>query len=197
MRKILLILILVFTAYSLQIGVYSQAIAQTNKVVMIIAENNFQDDEFFIPKKVLETNGIEVTVASTSLDEATGMLGATVKPDILVADIEVTDFDVILFVGGSGAVQYLDDSRAHNLAWEAIRENRIVAAICIAPVILANAGILEGRQATVWPSEGNKLQAKGVIYTGQPVEIDGNIITSSGPAAATEFGEEIVKALNR
>lgn len=167
------------------------------KAVMIIAQNNFQDDEFLRPKAVLEENGIDVTVASTSLDEATGMLGAKVKPDILVDEVDVNNFDIIVFVGGSGATQYLDDPMAHEIARDGIRANRIVAAICIAPVILANAGILEGKQATVWPSEGDRIEAKGADYTGRPVEIDGNIITSSGPAAAVEFGEEIIKALNR
>ena len=166
------------------------------KAVMIIAEKNFQDDELAQPKRVLEENNIEVTVASTSLKEATGMLGAKVKPDILVSDIDIGEFDVIVFVGGSGATQYLDDPLAHKLAQDALSKKRIVAAICIAPVTLAKAGILKGKKVTVWPSEGGKLKDAGADYTASPVEVDGRIITASGPAAAKEFGEEIVKALN-
>jgi protease I len=197
MKKILLILVLLFAAYSLQASVYSQAIAETKKALMIIAQDRFQDDEFLRPKTVLENSGVEVTVASTSFAEATGMLGLKVKPDILVKDINVRDFDLILFVGGSGATQYLDDRLAHKIARDSIAANRIVAAICIAPAILANAGILEGKRATVWPSEGNSIEAKGAIYTARPVEVDGNIITASGPAVAREFAEEVVRALSK
>jgi len=165
------------------------------KVVMIIAENDFRDEELFVPKEIFEKAGIEVKVASTALKQAHGMLGATFKPDILVNDINVRDFDAIIFVGGSGASQYWDDPVAHRLAQEANNTGRIVAAICIAPVTLARAGILKGKRATVWSSEGAQLKSEGANYTGRPAEKDGNIITANGPSAAREFAEELVKAL--
>lgn len=69
-------------------------------------------------------------------------------------------------------------------------------AICIAPVTLANAGILEGKRTTAFPSVESDLKARGANYTGNPVERDGKIITGSGPEAATEFGKTIVAALH-
>lgn len=165
------------------------------KVLMIIAQDGFRDEELLEPKEILERNGIEVKVASTSLTQARGMLGAKIKPDILVSDINVRDFAAVIFVGGIGASQYWDDPIAHKLAQDALDTNRIVAAICIAPVTLAKAGILSGKRATVWSSEAGQLKAEGANYTGRAVEKDGNIITASGPAAAREFGNEIVKAL--
>jgi len=166
------------------------------KIAMIIAESAFRDEEFLVPKGIFEKNGIEVTVASTSLAEARGSLGAKVKPDILVKDINVEDFAALVFVGGGGASQYWDDPLSHKLAQDALNGNRIVAAICIAPVTLARAGILKGRRATVFPDEAQELEAEGVNYTGAAVEKDGNIITASGPAAAKAFAEEIIKAIN-
>jgi protease I len=196
MRKILLILILFFAAYNLQLTAFAQEeVGNMKKVVMIIAPDSFRDEELAQPKEVLERNGIQVKVASTSLKEAKGMLGAKVKPDILVSDISVKDFDAIIFVGGIGASQYWDDPLAHQLAEDAFNLNRVVAAICIAPVTLAKAGILKGKRATVWSQEAGQLKAAGANYTGEAVEKDGNIITASGPAAAREFGEEISKAL--
>ena len=165
------------------------------KVVMIIAENGFRDEELLQPREILEKQGFEVKVASTNLSQAKGMLGAKVKPDILVSDINVKDFNAIVFVGGVGASQYWDDSMAHKLAQDAINANKIVAAICIAPVTLAKAGVLAGKRATVWSSEAGQLKGAGANYTGEAVEKDGNIITASGPSAAKEFGEELVKAL--
>jgi protease I len=183
MKRILLILLLLFTAYA------QAEVMRMKKAVMIIARDSFRDEELLEPKEILERNGIEVKVASTTLDYAKGMLGAKVKPDILVSDVNARDFDAIVFIGGQGASQYWDDPVAQRLAQDGINANRIVAAICIAPVIL------KGKRATVWSSEATQLKAAGSKYTGQPVEKDGNIITAAGPFAAQGFGEELVKAL--
>lgn len=165
------------------------------KVVMIIAEQDFRDEELLEPKDILEKNGIQVQIASSSLSEAQGMLGARVKPEILIKDIKAGEFDAVIFVGGSGSSQYWNDPIAHKLAQNAFNASRLVCAICIAPVTLAKAGILKGRRATVWSSEAGQLKEAGAQYTGKPVEKDGNIITASGPSAAQEFGEAIVRVL--
>jgi protease I len=189
MKKTLLILLLLFMSGA------QEGVANMKKVVMIIAQNSFRDEELFQPKGILEKQGMEVKVASTTLSQVKGMMGAKVKPDILVRDINIRDFDAVVFVGGIGASQYWDDPIAHKLAQDGIAANRIVAAICIAPVTLARAGILKGKRATVFSSEAGQLRAAGAIYTARPVEKDGNIITAAGPFAAGEFGEELVKAL--
>jgi len=165
------------------------------KVVMIIAQENFRDEELFVPKEILEQNGIEVQIASTSLNPAKGALGGKAQVDILVRDIDMKNFTALIFVGGSGAAQYWDDLLVHKLIKDALALERVVAAICIAPVTLAKAGILKGRRATVFSSEAAQLKANGANYTGTGVEKDGKIITASGPAAAKDFGEEILKAL--
>jgi len=189
MKRILLILLLLFTAYA------QAEVMKMKKAVMIIAQDSFRDEELLEPKEILERNGIEVKVASTTLDYAKGMLGAKVKPDILVSDVNARDFDAIIFIGGQGASQYWDDPVAQRLAQDGISANRIVAAICIAPVTLAKAGILKGKRATVWSSEASQLKAAGAKYTGRNVEKDGNIITASGPTAAMEFAEALLSSL--
>lgn len=172
-----------------------EEVGAMKKVIMIIAQENFRDEELLQPKEVLEKNGIEVKIASTSLNPASGMLGVKVKPDILLKDVNLKEFAAVIFVGGIGSGQYWDDPVAHRLAKEGINTDKIVAAICIAPVTLAKAGILKGKRATVWSSEAGQLKAAGANYTGRAVEKDGNIITASGPTTAREFGEELVKAL--
>jgi protease I len=165
------------------------------KVVMIIAPQNFRDEELLQPKNILTEKGAEVKVASTSLETAKGMLGAEVKPDLLVSEIKPQDWDAIILVGGGGASEYWDDPSVHSMLNEAIKQNKIVGAICIAPVTLANAGILSGKKATVFASETQKLKDKGAECTGKDVERDGKIITASGPPAAKEFGNVIAQAL--
>lgn len=165
------------------------------RVIMIIATRDFRDEELQRPKEILESQGAKVTIASSSTALATGMFGAKAKPDILVKDIRVEDYDAIVFVGGSGASQYWEDPIAHEIAREAVEKGKLLCAICIAPVTLANAGVLSGKRATVFGSEAGRLKAKGANYTGARVEQDGRIITASGPEAAKEFGEAIVRAL--
>lgn len=165
------------------------------KVVMIIAQKNFRDEELLTPKQILESEGAEVTVASSSLGTIVGMLGAKVKADILVSEINVADYDAVIFVGGTGASEYWDNATAHKIAQEAVEQGKVLGAICIAPVTLAKAGVLQGKKATVWQSEKGKLTSAGCNYTGASVEVDGNIITADGPSSAEEFGKAIAKAL--
>ncbi len=165
------------------------------KAVMIIARSNFRDEELLKPKEVLEKNGVIVTVASSSLKEATGMLGAKVKPDILFTNINVSEYDAVIFVGGSGASEYWDNPTAHKIANDANNAKKIIGAICIAPVTLAKAGLLTNKKATTYSSTVSDIKSAGAKYSGADVERDGNIITASGPPVAQKFGETIVNAL--
>lgn len=173
----------------------AEGVESMKKVVMILAHENFRDEEFLQPAEILEKGGVEVKVASSKLGPAKGSQGIMVKPDMLLSEVKVDDFDAVIFVGGAGSSEYWDDPTAHRLAQDAYKSGKIVAAICIAPVTLAKSGILKGKKATVWESEGEQLKALGADYTGKPVEKDGKIITASGPFAAKDFGEEIIKAL--
>ena len=84
---------------------------------------------------------------------------------------------------------------ALNIARQAVGKGKVLAAICIAPAILADAGVLEGVRATSFSSERGRLRKGGARYTGAAVEWDGLIITGSGPMAASQFGRAIADAL--
>lgn len=165
------------------------------RVVMIIAPENFRDEELIEPQDVLTDKGAVVKVASRSLEVSRGMLGAQVKPDMLISDVNPQDWDAIILVGGTGASAYWEDSTVHWLLKQAVAKDKIVGAICIAPVTMANAGILSGKRATVFASEESRLKDKGARCTGKNVERDGRVITASGPPAAREFGEVVAQAL--
>jgi len=166
------------------------------KVLMIIALENFRDEELLHPKEELERAGASITITSTKITPARGVLGATVTPDIKLDQVKVDDYDAVVFVGGPGSSIYFNDSRALSIASEAFKKGKITCAICIAPVTLANAGVLKGKQATVWNGDLiDKIEGKGAKYVGKPVVVDGKIITANGPAAAREFGRTIAKAL--
>jgi len=163
------------------------------KILMIVAPKNFRDEELLESRKVLEEEGALITVASKGTTEATGVLGAKVAVDEELSAVSAADFDATIFVGGSGAEIYFDDSLAQELARDAFVQGKVLGAICIAPSILANAGVLEGKKATAFPSEAENLKAHGASYTGEDVTRDGKIITASGPQAATAFGRKVAE----
>jgi len=166
------------------------------KVLMIVAPENFRDEEFFQPKEILQQGGVQITVASKGVSEAKGMFGRTTQVDKDITQVSVDNYEAIIFVGGTGSSIYFEDSLALNLAKKFYDSGKLVGAICIAPSILANAGILQGKRATAFSSEAENLRAKGAQYTGENVTVDGKIITASGPQAAKQFGEEILKKLS-
>ncbi len=165
------------------------------KVLMLIASSQFRDEEYQKPRVILEAAGAKVTVACSSLKEATGMLGLKVKPDILLQEATMSEYDAVVFVGGMGATEYWENPAAQALATSAYRSGKPTAAICLAPMTLANAGLLKGKRATIWKDAVTDFKTKGVLYTGKSVEQDGQLITGSGPDAAEEFGKALVEAL--
>ena len=164
-------------------------------ILMVIAPDGFRDEEFLEPKEVFESSGAKVTVASKGVSTAKGKLGATADVDIDISEASAADYDAVVFIGGPGAAVYFEDPAALNLAQSAEAAGKVVAAICIAPSILANAGVLEGHKATCFESESSNIDAKSAGYTGEDVTVDNNIITANGPAPAKKFGEAIIKAL--
>jgi len=169
--------------------------AQQKKILMIIAPQDFRDEEYREPRRILESKGCAITVASTHTRPAKGMLGMMVAPDVTLDQVRAVDFDLVVFVGGLGAEAYFNDPKAHRLATDAAGAGKPVAAICIAPTILANAGLLKGKNATVWESEAKALVSAGATYTKAQVQRDGSIITADGPTSAVQFGEELARAL--
>ena len=158
----------------------------------------FRDEEFSVPREKLETAGLEVTVAGLEPGECKGMLGMHYEPEILIDSVTVDDFDAIIVPGGAGSPRYLwDNPKVQLLIRDAYGKGRIVATLCLATAMFANAGILEGKNATVFPDERaiQILKKKGANYLAENVVVDGRIITAVGPAAAEEFADRILEKL--
>jgi protease I len=162
---------------------------------MIIAFEGFRDEEYAEPKKVLEKAGIEVTTASTKLGIARGKLGMSAKVDILLKDINVPDYDAVIFVGGPGSYAYFNDRVALEIARDAVKEKKVLAGICAASAILAHAEVLKGVKAACFAGVSDILKEKGAKYDPSGLAVDGDIITADGPAHAKQFGEAIAKKL--
>ena len=167
------------------------------RVVMVVASQQFRDEELSQPREILRQAGAEVLLASSTLQQIHGMLGMSAQPDILVDSLQAVDFDALIFVGGAGAQEYWADSTVHLLAKKAADSGKVLGAICIAPITLAQAGVLSGKKATVGSSLQGQLEQAGAIYTGTDVQVDGRVVTANGPGAAEEFGRHIAQLLAR
>ncbi|PKP54578.1 MAG: 50S ribosomal protein L32e [Candidatus Altiarchaeales archaeon HGW-Altiarchaeales-3] len=167
-------------------------------ILMIIAPENFRDEELKTPKDIFENNGAKVTIASTGTKVARGQRGMKVKPDITISEVNVDDYDTVIFVGGTGAQEHLwDNESVRNLAKEFNKKGKLTGAICLAPVILAKAGILKNKTATVFKSDDtmSEFESNNVKYSKRRVVVSDNIITGNGPEAANEFAGAVVEAM--
>jgi len=172
------------------------------KVLFIIAPRNFRDEELAVPRSILQEAGHEAEIASTTTATVRGMLGLEVNPDLTVEEAlgELEGYSAVIVVGGSGAPELAKHLEVLKLLKKAVDQGKIIGAICLGPQILAQAGILEGRRATVWCSALDNrpvkiLEAKGATYVAQDVVQDGDITTANGPAAAEQFANAILNKL--
>jgi len=166
-----------------------------DKVLMLIPKRNFRDEELFVPKEIIENSGYKIELVSSSKGSCFGLLGHKVEAAKSLDEVNILDYKAVVFIGGIGAKEYWHDKDAISLAKDAFKDGIILAAICIAPVTLANAGVLEGKRATVSDAFKDKIIDKEAIYTGSGIEVDGNIITASGPSSSEGFGYKIVELL--
>lgn len=177
-------------------------IQKNKKAVFIIAFDDFRDEEYFKTQEVLFKNDILIKVASIKKGQAKGADGGVVNIDLTLDELKVENFDAIIFIGGPGALEDLDNEKSYRIAREAVEKNKLLAAICISPTILAKAGVLNGKRATVWASALDRqpikiLEENGAEYINEKVVQDGKIVTANGPAASEEFGNKILEALKK
>lgn len=161
------------------------------KALVIVAQEGYQDEEFAGTKSGLEEGGFDVVVASAEEGECRGKFGGKVVATCALRDVRVVAYNRIAFIGGPGALAYVTHREALRIVRETVAAGKPLGAICIAPRIVAAAGVLHGKRATVWNGDGKQrefLEQCGAHYTGSPVTVDGLIVTADGPSSAQEFG---------
>ncbi len=166
-------------------------------VLIVIAPKDFRDEEFKEPYDLFTKSGIKVTVASTDTIEARGMLGMVVKPDITLEQVQPDSFDALVVVGGTGCELLWDNAKLHQIVQKFHGAKKTIAAICIAPVVLGRAGVLQHVNVTAYPTVKDDIGKCGAQYTGHDVEVSGNIITCSGPQAAKDFATTILTTVSK
>jgi len=169
--------------------------------VLIIAADGFEQSELLEPKRLLVEAGADVTLASLEPGEIRGWdhkdWGASVAVDRTVADVSAEDYDALLLPGGQMNPDILRmEHKVIDLVRAFDAAQKPVAAICHAPWLLAEAGIIEGRSVTGWPSIRTDLANAGAAVVDEEVVVDGNLITSRKPGDIPAFTGALLAALN-
>jgi len=175
---------------------------QGKTIAMVTAFRDFRDIEYFIPRDVLAGAGAKIVTVSSQKGIAIGADGGEATVDLGVSEFKVEDFDAVVFIGGPGMAKKLDDEGFQKIARDTIKADKVLGAICISPALLAKAGVLEGKKATVWSAPLQKeaikiLQENGAIYEDKTVVVDGKIVTGNGPEAAKEFAQALIEVLTK
>jgi protease I len=197
--KIIIFLLLIILIAGCQPVEKQGEVLSMKKALLVVAQTDFQPVEYGDTRAELKKAGIEVKVASFEEGEAIGADGSKINVDFAIKEVNTNDFDAVVLIGGDGAAkQLVGNQDVIELVQSADNDHKVIAAICIAPVVLAQARILRDRKATVWNEDGKQeeiLSAQGAIFTDEPVVADTRIITANGPPAAKEFGKKIVEVL--
>lgn len=163
------------------------------RIIMPLADG-FEEIEAMTIVDILRRADIEVVTASLNGIPVTGAHNVIVNADTTIDTISSETFDMIVLPGGQPGTDNLNnDSRIHNLLREFSEQDKLIGAICAAPIILAKAGLLKDKTSTCYPAYRNTLN--GAIYDDRPVVKDGNIITGKGPGTASNFALEIAAIL--
>ena len=155
----------------------------------------FEETEAIAPIDILRRGGVDVTTVSITGELV--VMGAHQIPVIADRLFDETDFAdgdaFILPGGGAGSFMLNDHPALKQLLVEKHAQNKWLAAICAAPLVLGGLGLLKGKQAVCYP--GMESYLTGATLTDAPVVIDGNIITGKGPGLALDFGLTLLAIL--
>lgn len=160
------------------------------KLLMPLADG-FEEIEAMSVVSVLRGNGVGVDIIGIAGSMVASDSGTRVVTDRRLSDVKAGDYEGIVIPGGRGCLGLERSKVVMDMIRDFNEKGKLVAAICLAPMILAKAGILDNRKATVYPGKEKEIP----YPRSERVVVDGNIITSQGPAASLEFALAIVERL--
>lgn len=164
-------------------------------MVYILLGTGFEETEAIAPLDLLRRAGVQVMTVGINGKTVYGSHGIGVEADITLEQMDLTDMDMIVLPGGLGGVASIRASQpaldAVRFAWE---NSKFVAAICAGPTILADLGILSGRNATCYPGCESGM-ADAVLADNVPCIRDGKVITGTSAGCAIPFGLLLIEAL--
>jgi len=162
--------------------------------VAIILADGFEEVEAVAIIDVLRRAGVDTVIAGLHDGPVVSARQVKLVPDTMIDTVKADDFDMIVLPGGQPGADNLNaDPRVKELIRSFSKKGKLMGAICAAPYVLANAGVLEGRHATSYPSYRDRLGS--AVYEERSVVADGSVLTSRGAGTALAFGLAIVERL--
>lgn len=167
------------------------------KKVAILIEQGVEDVEFKIPKSALEEVGADVVVLGSRLNETYKgkHKKVTTKPDGTTTEARAESFDAVVIPGGMAPDKMRTNPNTVNFVREAMRQNKLVAAVCHGPQVLIEGDLLRGKNATGFISIRKDIENAGANYQDYAVVADGNLITSRRPGDLAIFATAILNHL--
>ena len=164
-------------------------------MVYILLGTGFEEAEALVPADLLRRADIPVALVGVDCMSVTGSHGITVAADCPLEQVDWDKLELLFLPGGLGGVAAIKASHdAVQLISHTASSGRPVAAICAAPTILAELGLLEGKRAVCFPSLQHKLTG-AQVQADCPVVVDGNIITGEAAGSAFPFGLKLIEVL--
>lgn len=165
------------------------------KKVCVLLADGFEEVEALTVVDLLRRARIYVdTVSVTEEYMIRGSHGIAVQTEDLFEEVNLAEFDMVVLPGGlPGTTNLGAHSGVRRLVKDFAEGGKYVAAICAAPTILSDLGLLRGKRVTCYPDVERKIS--GAVLTGAPAMVDGNIITGQGVGAAVDFALELIAVL--
>lgn len=164
-------------------------------MVYILLGTGFEEMEALAPADLLRRAGIPVMTVGLNGKTVYGGHNIGIEADITIDEMDLTDLDMIVLPGGLGGVASVRASKpaldALQFAWD---NQKYVAAICAAPIILAQLHITDGKKAVCYPCFENQM-GNANILTDVPCVQDGTVITGTSAGCAVPFGLALIAAL--
>lgn len=157
----------------------------------------FEDSELIYPMYRMKEEGCKVVVAGSGEKTYKGKYGYPVNADGSFGDFKAKDFDAVIIPGGFAPDKLRAYKEVISFVKEMHKSNKVIAAICHGPWVLASAGIVKDRKITCVGRIKDDLINAGAKYLDKEVVVDGNIITSRMPSDLPAFCREIIKALSK
>ena len=166
-------------------------------VLVYLPQQLFNAQEFEPALRRLSLAGVETRIVAADSGVAVSMSQLVVRLDLALRDVDVADYAGLVLIGGSGAAIYWDDTLLQARCREFAGSGKVVAAIGIAPVTLARAGVLKGRKATAFRDRTTVdwLRQAGAEFSFNGVVADRNIITAASSEQARAFGQAVANAV--
>lgn len=161
------------------------------KRVLCLLTDGFEEIEAITPIDLLRRANIEVVIAGLNSIEITGRSNITLIADALLDEVLRYEFDALLLPGGPGVAALRTDARVMQLVRNFADAEKIIAAICAAPLVLHDAGLLIGKRFTAHSSTSTELPQS----TAEKTELDQSLLTSRGAGTALDFGLALTELL--